>query len=147
MAKISLSSVLDGITLALHEAFPDTKIHGDTVTQNLADGDIQVVGFISGFADEPAEREKATVNVTVAYYPSAEGGICECISAGEKMKKALGMIKTPEGDIIPGLSPSLDIGNGDSPVILSIKYIYFARDMTEDAAIEEFSIKFGGIHG
>ena len=147
MAEISLSSILDGVTLALHAAFPNSKIHDDAITQGLADGDIQVIGLTADFSGELSEREKNTVSVSVTYYPSAEGGLAECTSAGEKMKNALGMIKTPEGDIIHGLSPDLNVGNGDRPVILSIRYAYFSRDMTEDGAIEELNIKFGGIHG
>lgn len=147
MAEISLLSVFDAVTLALHTAFPNSRIHGHTVTQSLLDGDIQIIGFVSASSGEPVGRESVTSSLTVAYYPSKEGGLAECVNAGERIKRTLLKVKTPEGDILHGLSPSLDCGDGDSPVIFTVKYTYFAREKDSNEPIGEFKINFGGING
>ena len=37
MAEINFNQVYDGVTLALHRAFPNAHIHGGTIKQDLKD--------------------------------------------------------------------------------------------------------------
>ena len=39
MAEINFNQVYDGVTLALHRAFPKAHIHGGVIKQDLKDGD------------------------------------------------------------------------------------------------------------
>ncbi len=148
MAEISVKSVFLGITSALHRAFPDSKIHTRPVKQGLSDGDIQIISLVEDSGEETAERCKRSLSAVVVYYPCVSCGISMCAEIGEKIKKALSKIETSDGDILFGLSPSLDIGNGERPIIFNIKYVFFSRkNDTEEAAIDEIEIKFGGIYG
>ena len=46
MSNINFNSIYDGVTLALHAAFPKYKVHGGDVRQGLSTGDFNVVSRI-----------------------------------------------------------------------------------------------------
>ena len=43
MSEISFKSIYDGVSLALHAAFPAVQVHGGNVKQGLNPGDLNVV--------------------------------------------------------------------------------------------------------
>lgn len=43
MSEISFSSIYDGVSLALHAAFPSVQVHGGNVKQGLNPGDLNVI--------------------------------------------------------------------------------------------------------
>lgn len=76
MAEINFNSIYDGVSLALHAAFPAAQVHGGNVKQGLKPGDFNVIMPGAGHAKEVGQRYKRTPTVDVIYYPKA--GDAEC---------------------------------------------------------------------
>ena len=43
MSEINFNSIYDGVSLALHAAFPNSNVHGGEVKQGLKPGDFNVI--------------------------------------------------------------------------------------------------------
>ena len=98
MAEVNFNSIYDGVSLALHAAFPAAQVHGGNVKQGLKPGDFNVIMPGAGHAKEVGQRYKRTPTVDVIYYPKA--GDAECYGMAHRLSFVLGSITTPEGDII-----------------------------------------------
>ena len=102
MSEINFNSIFDGVSLALHAAFPAVKVHGGNVKQGLSPGDFNVVLLSAGHTKEVGQRYKRTPVVDVIYYPA--GGEADCYDKADKLTQLLGSIKTPQGDTIHAAS-------------------------------------------
>ena len=81
MSEISFSSIYDGVSLALHAAFPAVQVHGGNVKQGLTPGDLNVVMPSAGQSKQVGERFLRTPTLDVIYYPkvgAAEGDLIHC---------------------------------------------------------------------
>lgn len=76
MAEINFNSIYDGVSLALHAAFPAAQVHGGNVKQGLKPGDFNVIMPGASHAKEVGQRYKRTPTVDVIYYPKT--GDAEC---------------------------------------------------------------------
>lgn len=102
MSEINFNSIFDGVSLALHAAFPASKVHGGNVKQGLSPGDFNVVLLSAGHTKEVGQRYKRTPVVDVIYYPV--GGEVDCYDKADAITQLLGSIKTPQGDTIHAAS-------------------------------------------
>ena len=68
MAEINFNSIYDGVSLALHAAFPAAQVHGGNVKQGLKPGDFNVIMPGAGHAKEVGQRYKRTPTVDVIYF-------------------------------------------------------------------------------
>ena len=76
MSEISFKSIFDGVSLALHAAFPAVQVHGGNVKQGLNPGDLNVVMPSAGQSRQVGERFLRTPTLDVIYYPkSGDGGV------------------------------------------------------------------------
>ena len=98
MSEISFNSIFDGVSLALHAAFPDRQIHGGRVEQGLMPGDFNVILPGAGLTREVGQRQRRSPTVDVIYYP--KGGAAECYDIADQLVPVLESITTPEGDLI-----------------------------------------------
>ena len=96
MAEINFNSIYDGVSLALHTAFPAAQVHGGNVKQGLKPGDFNVIMPGAGHAKEVGQRYKRTPTVDVIYYPKA--GDAECDGMAHRLSFVRGSITTPERD-------------------------------------------------
>ena len=74
MAEISYNSIFDGITLALHRAFPAVHIHGRTIKQDLHPGDFNVLPITSQHSGQMGSRANRSITFDVIYYATDNGG-------------------------------------------------------------------------
>ena len=102
MSEICFNSIFDGVSLALHAAFPSSRIHGGRVEQGLLPGDLNVILPGAGLTKEVGQRQRRSPTVDVIYYPKA--GAAECCDVAERLSRALESITTPEGDRIHATS-------------------------------------------
>ena len=58
MAEINFNQIYDGVTLALHRAFPNAHIHGGTVKQDLKDGDFNVLPITTNHTEQMGTRSQ-----------------------------------------------------------------------------------------
>lgn len=100
MSEISFNSIRDGVTLALHAAFPaPAEIHGGNVKQGLKAGDFNVVMPGAGHRLEVGRWYKRTPTVDVIYYPRKDSA--ECYAVADKLTAVLESITTLEGGCGP----------------------------------------------
>lgn len=69
MSEISFSSIYDGVSLALHAAFPSVQVHGGNVKQGLNPGDLNVIMPSAGNTRQVGTRFLRTPTLDVIYYP------------------------------------------------------------------------------
>lgn len=104
MANINFNSIYDGVTLAVHAAFPNSRVHGGNVKQGLKNGDFNVIMPGAGHTKEVGQRYRRTPEFDVIYYPKASPHAVECYDVADRLMEALESITTPEGDIIHATS-------------------------------------------
>lgn len=136
MAEINFNSIRDGVSLALHAAFPTCKVHGGNVKQGLKPGDFNVVMPSAGHTKEVGQRYRRTPVVDVIYYPTA--GAADCYEKAHQLTTLLGSITTPEGDIIHATSCEWQVDNDVLHVLL--RYDHFARVPVEQVLMETLTI-------
>lgn len=141
MSEISFGSILDGVSLALHAAFPPpVQIHGGDVEQGISPGDFNVVMAGGVHAQELGQRYKRTPVVDVLYYPHE--GKSECYAVAEKLTAVLESIVTPEGDTVHASSCEWNITDGVLHMLVS--YRHFAYRHVEEIAMGELKIEQKG---
>lgn len=141
MSEISFNSIFDGVSLALHAAFPPpTQIHGDEVKQDLKPGDFNVVMSGAGHGLELTGRYKRTPTLDVIYYPKE--GRAECHDVADRLTTVLESITTPEGDVVHAKSCTWTVTDGVLHMLLA--YDHFVYRPREDVMMGELKIKQKG---
>lgn len=140
MAEVNFNSIYDGVSLALHAAFPAAQVHGGNVKQGLKPGDFNVIMPGAGHAKEVGQRYKRTPTVDVIYYPKA--GDAECYGMAHRLSFVLGSITTPEGDIIHATGCEWTLAEDVLHVLLS--YDHFVRVPLEQENMETLKINEEG---
>lgn len=138
MSEINFNSIFDGVSLALHAAFPASKVHGGNVKQGLSPGDFNVVLLSAGHTKEVGQRYKRTPVVDVIYYPA--GGEVDCYDKADKLTHLLGSIKTPQGDTIHAASCEWQVDGDVLHVFLRYDHSIFivqTHDLMETLHIEQ----------
>ena len=141
MSEISINSIYDGVSLALHAAFPDRQVHGRNVTQGLKPGDLNVVLPGGGHSKQVGPRWRRTPLVDVIYYPTdLKKAPEECNRMAQDLSLVLGDITTPEGDTIH--ATGIDWQVADGVLHVTATYDHFVRivpelDMMETLRIEQ----------
>lgn len=137
MSEISFNSIRDGVTLALHAAFPaPVQIHGGGVRQGLRSGDFNVIMPSAGHSQEVGRRYKRTPLVDVIYYPRKDSA--ECYDVADKLTAVLESITTPEGDVIHATSCTGKVTDGVLHVLVA--YDHFVYRPREDVMMGELKI-------
>lgn len=126
MSEINFNSIYDGVSLALHAAFPDAQIHGGNVAQGIKPGDFNVVVPILNHSDEVGHRFKRTPVVNVIYYMNG-GNNADALSVVHKLTEVLRSITTPQGDVVHASSYEISIDDTEGVAILLLKYPHFGR--------------------
>lgn len=129
MSEIGFNSIRDGVTLALHAAFPPpVQIHGGGVKQGIKAGDFNVVMPGARHSQEVGPRYKRTSTVDVIYYPREDNA--ECYAMADLLTAVLESITTPEGDIVHAASCEWSVTNEVLHVL--VVYGHFAYRPREE---------------
>lgn len=134
MAEISYNSIFDGLTLALHAAFPDAQIHGRTVEQDLHPGAFNVLPITPHHSGQMGIRAKRSLTFDVVYYATENGGREECLSIANTLPQVIGMITTPQGDKVHG--SGFEINVEDDVLHCVVSYPHFVYDPSVNDAKE-----------
>ena len=139
MSEISFNSIWDGVTLALHAAFPaPARIYGDEVKQDLKPGDFNVVMPGAGHNLELTRRYKRTPTLDVIYYP--KHGKAECYDVADQLTAVLESITTPEGDVVHATTCEWTVTGGVLHVLVTYDHFVCAPQdhiMMETLQIEQ----------
>lgn len=140
MSEINFKSIYDGVSLALHAAFPAVQIHGGNVKQGLSPGDLNVVMPSAGHTRQVGSRYLRTPTLDVIYYP--KNGAVECCEVADQLTVLLQDITTPEGDLIHCTNCEWTIEEGVLHVLVSYDHhIYTPR---EQVNMETLDIEMEG---
>ncbi len=147
MSEIKFNSIYDGVTLAIHAAFPDRQVHGGDVKQGLKPGDFNVVMPGAGHTKEVGQRYRRTPTVDVIYYPQSSPYSAECNDVADALTRVLGSIQTPQGDMIHATACEWRVDEGVFHMLLSYDhhiYIPQTPEPMETLKIEQRGIKSYG---
>lgn len=142
MSNINFNSIYDGVSLALHVAFPECQVHGGNVKQGLKAGDFNVIMLSGGHSKEEGERYRRTPSLDVIYYPKTRPCAAECYDVAHRLMVVLGSITTPEGDIIH--ASSLKWQMQDNVLHILAEYAHCVYIPTEPVLMEDLTIKQEG---
>lgn len=142
MSEINFNSIYDGVSLALHAAFPDRQVHGGEVRQGLKPGDLNVVMPGAAHAKQVGQRYRRTPTVDVLYYPKSNPCFAECNDMADKLTRVLGSIKTPQGDIIHASACDWRVDDGVLHILLEYDHHIYIPQMQEP--METLDIKQEG---
>lgn len=142
MASINFNSIYDGVTLALHAAFPDSQVHGGNVKQGLNAGDFNVIMPGAGHTKEVGRRYRRTPELDVLYYPKTTPCAAECYDVAHQLMEVLGSIVTPEGDTIHATGLKWQVQ--DNVLHILVQYPHCIYIPLEQEAMETLTIKQEG---
>lgn len=142
MSEISFNSIFDGVSLAVHAAFPaPVQVHGGEVKQGLKPGDFNVTMPTASHAQEVGSRYRRSPTLDVIYYPKR--GNAECYAVADRLTAVLGSITTPEGDVVHATSCEWTITGGVLHVLVT--YDHFVRVPQEHIMMETLKIEQEGM--
>ena len=139
MAELSYNGIFDGVTLALHRAFPAVQIHGRTVKQDLHPGDFNVLPITPQHSGQMGIRASRSITFDVIYYPTENGGREECLDKANLLPQVLGTITTPLGDKLHGTGFDTNIEDGVLHCI--VRYPHFVYTPADGDAMETIKMK------
>ncbi len=140
MAEINYNSIFDGITLALHRAFPTVQIHGRTLRQGLHPGDFNVLPITPQHSGQMGIRASRSITFDVIYYPAEKGGREECLDKANLLPGVLGTVTTPSGDKVHGTG--FEITVEDDVLHCIVRYPHFVHTTTDVDEMETLQTKW-----
>ena len=123
MAELNYNSIYDGISLALHHAYPTAQIHGKTVKQDLHHGDFNVLPVRASHKGQISTRAERGMVFDVIYYPTEKGGRGECLEKAVELSAILTTITTAQGDKVHGTD--LEYSIEDNVLHCTVRYMHF----------------------
>lgn len=141
MSEISFKSIYDGVSLALHAAFPAVQVHGGNVKQGLNPGDLNVVMPSAGQSKQVGERFPPHPYPGCHLLPQGLG-VAECCEVADQLTLLLRDITTPEGDLIHCTNCEWTIEEGVLHVLVS--YDHHAYIPQEPVLMETLDIEMEG---
>lgn len=121
MAEISTTILMDGLTLSLHQAFPLSKIHIETIEQDLAEGDMLVKLVNMGQTDDIGMRVNRAQTFDIAYFGETNE---QNLYASDALTEAVKKISLPTGDKVKGTG--ISITTVDEVLHCTVSYDYRA---------------------
>lgn len=136
--ELDYQQIYDGITLALHAAFPSIRIFGENIQQGLTPGDINVIPVNTEENAQIGTRARRDAVFDVIYYPPDDGKYEACLEMQHLIPQALQTITTPNGDKLHCLRFS---GTTDDVLHVIVSYPHFvyvpaAKDVMEQLTIQ-----------
>ncbi len=139
MAGISTNTILDGITLALRGAFPDSMITSNEVEQglNVPAFIVRLVSFQT--EPRPMQRYRNMPRFDIIYFPKAARE--ECYDISDKLCDVLEVITLPSGDKIRGVDMSSEVD--DEVLHFFVSYNHNVFKPIDNTMMEELRLNQG----
>lgn len=135
MADITSRLILDGITLALREAFPNAQITSDRIEQGLTEPAFVVLMVTNEQSELPNMRYRRTPRYDIIYFP--ENGREDCYSVADTLWGALEVVTLPNGDSVRGSSISVEIT--DDVLHVLVNYNHNTYKTVDEVDMEELT--------
>ena len=135
MADITSKLILDGITLALREAFPNAQITSDRIEQGLTEPAFVVLMVNNEQSELPNMRYRRTPRYDIIYFP--ENGREDCYSVADILWGVLEVVTLPNGDSVRGSSISAEIT--DDVLHVLVNYNHNTYKVVDEVDMEELT--------
>lgn len=132
MAELNYNQIFDGVSLALHKAFPSARVHGGNVEQDLKPGDFNITPITTNEIAQISTRARRSITFDVIYYPPGEGSREVCLDMQSVLSGVIGTITTPNGDILHCLKFEGNITEDALHCIVSYPHFVYSEN-TGDA--------------
>lgn len=141
MSELSFNSIFDGVSLAVHAAFPEpVQVHGGGVKQGLQPGDFNVIMPAASHSQEVGSRYRRSPTLDVIYYPKQDKA--ECYAVADQLTAVLGSITTPEGDVVHATNCEWTVT--DDVLHVLVTYDHFVYVPQEHTMMETLKIEQEG---
>lgn len=141
MSEINTNRVLDGITLALRAAYPNSKIESNKIMQGLKCPAFIVRLIKSSHIVRSRDRWRRLPRFDILYFPLRESE--ECYTVADNLCEILEVITLPGGDKIRGMDMTFEIVDGVLHFLVS--YNHFVYKEGEEMPMENLKLQQGGI--
>ena len=138
MSELNYNQIFDGVSLALHKAFPSARIHSGAVEQGLNSGDFNVLPVTTSETAQIGARAQRSISFDVIYYPPEEGSREACLDMQSALSGVIGAITTPNGDILHCLKFESNIT--DDALHCVVSYPHFVYSEKTGDAMEAITI-------
>lgn len=140
MSEINTNIVLDGITLALRSAYPDSIIESENIEQGLKAPAFIVLLVNAEQVQQVGPRYKRLPRFDVLYFPKK--GREECYAIADELCSVLELITLPGGDMLRGTDMSFEVSEGVLHFLVS--YNHFVYREADDTMMEKLKLMQGG---
>lgn len=141
MSEISTNMVLDGITLALRAAYPDSKIESNNVMQGLKCPAFIVQLVTASQTVRGSNRWKRLPRFDILYFPIGDNE--DCYTVADNLCEILEVINLPGGDKIRGTDMTFEVV--DEVLHFLVSYNHFVYKDEDEIPMENLNIKQGGL--
>ena len=135
--ELDFNQIFDGVTLALHAAFPEKRIFGEKILQGLQDGDFNVVPVLMDHAAQIGTRAQRSVTFDVIYYPPDDDSMESCLEMQHMLTRILSTITTPGGATVHCLHFSDTI---DDVLHFTVTYPHFVYEAVATDKMEHLTV-------
>ena len=141
MSVISTNIVLDGITLALRTAFPDSQIESNRIEQGLVSPAFIVLLVSEEQTARVGRHWHRRTRFDISYFPKEKSE--ECYDVANEFYGVLEFITLPGEDLLPGVDISFEVTENILHFFISYSH-YVSADIDEEA-MEDMIIMQGGL--
>lgn len=138
MAELDYNQIYDGVSLALHRAFPAVQVHGGTVKQDLQPGDFNVLPITTSENAQISTRAQRSIVFDVIYYPPDTGSREDCLDMQHRLPGVIGTITTPNGDKVHCLKFEGNIT--DDTLHCVVSYPHFVYTIPDSDVMETLTL-------
>lgn len=125
MIKISEKIIIDGVTLALRNNFPDCQIHTEKVEQGLVEPAFIVRIITSNISPVNKNLSQKSPRLHITYIPA--NGLNECYEVQNKLFYVIEHITLPEGNSVRGTDINSEITDGLLHMSISYNHHLFSK--------------------
>lgn len=121
MAKLTLTDILDGISLKLHSAYPAGHIYAGSIPQGIKPGDFNIISVTAAQEHKLGVRYSQTAVFDVVYY----GRSAECeeyTGIANDAMLLLSDIVTPNGDLLHASFASSRIDTDEKALHIQLSF-------------------------
>lgn len=133
---ITTNQILDGITLALRQAFPNDQIEADTVEQGLVPPAFIVVLASASQAQFIGLRWRRRPTWNITYIPKE--GRQECYDVADELYEVLEYIEVPNAGLVRATDMSYQVVDGNLQFSVAFNHTVFKP--VDETAMEELEI-------
>ncbi len=141
MSAISTNIVLDGITLALRAAFPNSQIESNRIEQGLTPPAFIVLLVSEEQTARNGHRWHRRPRFDISYFPKERRE--ECYDVANKLYRVLELVTLPSGDLVRGVNISFEVT--DNVLHFFVSYPHYVSAESDEEPMEEMNFAQGGL--